>query len=114
MADPQRLRQVLLNLCSNAIKYNRQGGLVRVSAQAQADGQVSLTVQDSGIGMTSEQMSRLFQPFDRLGAERTKVPGTGLGLVICLGLVNEMGGSLQVQSDPHAGTTATVTLRAAG
>jgi len=114
LADPQRLRQVLLNLCSNAIKYNRQGGLVRVSAAAQADGQVMLTVQDSGIGMTSEQMSRLFQPFDRLGAERTKVPGTGLGLVICLGLVNEMGGSLQLQSEPRAGTTATVTLRSAG
>ncbi len=113
LADPQRLRQVLLNLCSNAIKYNRQGGLVRVSADARADGQVTLTVQDSGIGMTSEQMSRLFQPFDRLGAERTKVPGTGLGLVICLGLVNEMGGSLQLESEPRAGTTATVTLQPA-
>jgi PAS domain S-box-containing protein len=114
VADPQRLRQVLLNLGSNAIKYNRQGGRVQVAARSDADGTVTLTVRDTGIGMTAEQLQRLFQPFERLGAERTQVQGTGLGLVICRGLVSEMGGSLMVTSEVRAGTTATLTLRAAG
>lgn len=113
MADPQRLRQVLLNLGSNAVKYNRQGGNVRVSARRDGPETVTLSVQDTGIGMTSEQLNRLFQPFDRLGAERSKVPGTGLGLVICRSLVVEMGGSLVLTSEPCSGTTATVILRAA-
>jgi signal transduction histidine kinase len=113
LADPQRLRQVLLNLGSNAIKYNRQGGTVHVSAWLNDEGAVTLSVQDTGIGMTSEQLARLFQPFDRLGAERTKVPGTGLGLVICRSLVVEMGGSLTLTSLPRSGTAATVILRAA-
>ena len=113
LADMQRLRQVLLNLGSNAIKYNRQGGEVQVAAQADVAGKVSITVKDTGIGMTPEQLERLFQPFDRLGAERTRVQGTGLGLVICQALVNEMGGSLVVSSEARAGTTATITLPAA-
>lgn len=113
-ANPQRLRQVLVNLASNAIKYNRQGGRVQVSAQATSGGRVSIVVQDTGIGMTPEQLERLFQPFDRLGAERTRVQGTGLGLVICKALVEEMGGSLEMRSEVRVGTTATVTLPAAG
>lgn len=110
LADPQRLRQVLLNLGSNAIKYNRQGGRVHITAVGEADGTVAITVQDTGIGMTTEQLDRLFQPFDRLGAENTQVPGTGLGLVISRGLVSEMGGALQVSSQPRVGTGVTLTL----
>lgn len=113
-ADPLRLRQVLVNLGSNAIKYNRQGGVVRITAEIVAEHRVQLAVQDSGIGMTAAQLERLFQPFDRLGAERTKVPGTGLGLVICQSLVAEMGGKLLLESEPRVGTTATLTLRLAG
>jgi signal transduction histidine kinase len=114
LADTQRLRQVLLNLGSNAIKYNRQGGQVQVAAQADAAGSVVITVQDTGIGMTPQQLGRLFQPFDRLGAERTRVEGTGLGMVICKALVAEMNGALLVTSQARVGTTATVTLPAAG
>jgi signal transduction histidine kinase len=113
MADARRLRQVLLNIGSNAIKYNRQGGVVRWRA-IEANGMVALQIEDHGIGMTAEQLDRLFQPFDRLGAERTKIPGTGLGLVISRSLVEEMGGTLTVQSTSRSGTTVTVSLPSAG
>jgi PAS domain S-box-containing protein len=112
MADRQRLRQVLLNIASNAVKYNRQGGTVTVRAEQVADA-VSLVVQDNGIGMTPEQLARLYQPFERLGAERTSIPGTGLGLVISRSLMDEMGGALVLQSAARAGTTVTLTLPAA-
>ena len=113
VADAQRLRQVLINLGSNAIKYNRQGGSVRIRAAPTAAGMVQITIHDNGIGMTGQQLERLFQPFERLGAELTAVPGTGLGLVIARSLVVEMGGSLSVDSVSRVGTTVTVLLRAA-
>jgi len=112
-ADAQRLRQVLLNLGSNAIKYNRKGGKVRFEAGAASHGVVTLRVSDQGIGMTPEQLQRLFQPFDRLGAERTSIPGTGLGLVIARSLIVDMGGSLNVESRPREGTTVIIELPAA-
>ena len=110
LAEPQRLRQVLVNLLSNAIKYNRPGGKVRLSASALNPTTAQLVVQDDGIGMTPEQQQRLFQPFERLGAERTKTPGTGLGLVIARGLVQQMAGQLLLTSEPRVGTTVTFTL----
>lgn len=110
-ADELRLRQVLLNVASNAIKYSLQGGKVRISAGPGEPGFVALVVQDQGIGMTAEQLGLLFQPFERLGAERTKVPGTGLGLVIARSMVGEMGGSLALTSAPREGTTVTLQLR---
>lgn len=113
MADPRRLRQVVLNVVSNAIKYNRQGGEVQIRAQRLPEAGVSLTIQDHGIGMTREQTDRLFQPFERLGAENTTVSGTGLGLVISRGLVTEMGGNLSIESESRSGTRVTITLRAA-
>ncbi|WP_127999423.1 hybrid sensor histidine kinase/response regulator [Piscinibacter defluvii] len=109
MADARRLRQVLLNIGSNAIKYNRTGGVVRWDA-TESHGRVELRIEDEGIGMTPEQLDRLFQPFDRLGAERTTIPGTGLGLVISRSLVEEMGGTLTVRSVSRSGTTVTVSL----
>lgn len=111
-ADAQRLRQVLLNVGSNAIKYNRKGGKVWFEASAATDGVVTVRVRDQGIGMTPEQLQRLFQPFERLGAELTSVPGTGLGLMIARGLVVDMGGSLKVESRPREGTTVSIALQA--
>jgi PAS domain S-box-containing protein len=113
IADARRLRQVLLNIGSNAIKYNREGGRVLLRAHAPGADTVQLTVEDGGIGMTPEQLERLFQPFDRLGAEQTKVPGTGLGLVIARSLVTEMGGTLVVRSKPRVGTKVSLALRLA-
>ncbi len=112
MADAQRLREVLLNLVSNAIKYNRQGGKVQLRAARVSEVMVELRIEDHGIGMTREQLDHLFQPFERLGAERTKIPGTGLGLVISRSLVVEMGGTLSVACESRSGTTVTLALRA--
>jgi PAS domain S-box-containing protein len=113
-ADPRRLKQVLSNLFSNAIKYNRAGGEVRVSAEALADGTVELRVADTGRGMTADQLLRLFQPFERLGAQHTGVQGTGLGLALCKQLVEAMGGRIDARSQPGVGSVFAVRLQAWG
>ena len=113
VADRTRLRQVVLNLGSNAIKYNRSGGTVRISAAAIGAGRVELRVEDTGIGMTPGQLQRLFQPFERLGRETSGIPGTGIGLVIAHSLVADMGGTLRLTSAEGTGTVATVELPAA-
>jgi PAS domain S-box-containing protein len=110
LADRQRLRQVLMNIGSNAIKYNRDGGSVVVRAERQADGTVLLSLQDTGTGMTAEQLARLYQPFERLGRETSNVAGTGLGLIITRSLVESMGGHMDIVSQPGAGTRVSVTL----
>ena len=104
LADATRLRQVLLNIGSNAIKYNLPCGQVTWHAQTLSDGKIRLTAEDTGQGMSAAQMARLFEPFERLGQETSGIPGTGLGLVITQRLVQEMGGMLTVDSVPGVGT----------
>jgi PAS domain S-box-containing protein len=108
-ADPVRLRQVLVNLLSNAIKYNRPGGRVMLEAMP-VDGQVMFNVTDTGPGLSAEQVSHLFEPFNRLGAERTNVEGTGIGLVIVKRLTDLMHGRLDVSSAPGTGSSFKVWL----
>jgi PAS domain S-box-containing protein len=110
MADRQRFKQVLLNLLSNAVKYNRAGGTVRVAARAAGDDIVRVSVSDTGKGVSPELVGRLFQPFDRLGAERTEVQGTGLGLALCKRLVEAMGGRIGVDTVAGEGATFWVEL----
>jgi PAS domain S-box-containing protein len=107
--DMLHLRQVVLNLLSNAIKYNRTGGRVQLSVVAEAQALV-LCVQDTGAGMTEQQLAHLFEPFNRLGRDRTGVDGTGIGLVVTRSLVEAMKGSIQITSQPGEGTTAVVRL----
>jgi len=102
-ADPHRLGQVLANLLSNAVKYNRRGGSVHVRV-AQDGVRTRVEVEDTGIGMDEAQLAALFQPFNRLGRERSGVEGTGIGLVIARGLAVLMAGSLTAASRPGAGT----------
>ncbi|HEU4459455.1 MAG TPA: ATP-binding protein [Methylibium sp.] len=108
-ADAMRLRQVLVNLLSNAIKYNRPGGRVTVAIDTALD-RVSLAVTDTGFGLTPAQQAHLFEPFNRLGAERGSVDGTGLGLAITLRLVELMAGSITVHSESDRGSTFVVDL----
>ncbi len=111
-ADRKRLKQVVSNLLSNAIKYNRRGGWVRLSSRADAQG-VELHVADSGSGLSAAQRERLFQPFERLGAQRGPVAGTGLGLALSRQLAEAMGGSLDVlASAPGVGSTFALRLPA--
>jgi PAS domain S-box-containing protein len=108
-ADRQRLIQVMLNLLTNAIKYGNAGGQVVISAVAGPEA-VDIAVSDDGPGMSEEQQARLFQPFERLGAERSYVQGTGLGLALSRQLSAAMGGTITVQSAEGAGATFTVRL----
>jgi protein-histidine pros-kinase len=112
IADKGRLRQVLLNLLSNAVKYNRESGSIAISSRT-ADGFVSVTVSDTGPGIAAQDLSRLFQPFERLGVQTGEIEGTGIGLAISRGLMEMMGGSIGVSSAVGEGTRFTVTLPAA-
>ena len=109
-ADRQRLKQVLLNLLANAIKYNRPGGRVDISFAITPTGRVRTTIADTGIGIARDEISKLFEPFERLGAERTQIEGTGLGLALSKGLTEAMGGTIEVDSDPGIGSAFTVEL----
>jgi signal transduction histidine kinase len=141
-ADRTRLRQVLLNLLSNAVKYNREGGAVRLQVEevAQADdvgpaadlagvagdgavgdagpgealGWVRVGVTDTGHGLDAEKRARLFQAFDRLGAEEGPVPGVGIGLALARRMVELMGGRIEVESEPGHGSTFWVHLPGSG
>ena len=109
LADPRRVREVLTNLVSNAIKYNRPDGWVRLLHGHDAR-RVWLAVVDGGIGMTPQQQAHLFEPFNRLGADRLPVVGHGLGLSIARTLTHAMGGTLRVQSVPGEGSRFTLEL----
>jgi signal transduction histidine kinase len=113
LADPRRLRQVLLNLISNGIKYNRISGSITLRVRRDGASQVRLDVADTGIGMTADQIGRLFEPFERLGAHGSGIEGTGLGLAVCKALTESMGGRIEVYSIPGSGSTFSVRLRAA-
>jgi PAS domain S-box-containing protein len=111
LADRQRVRQILLNLLSNAVKYNMDGGRVWVSWELDED-VVWLSVRDEGPGIPPDLQERLFQPFDRLGAESTAVEGAGIGLALTQSLAALMGGAVSVRSTPGEGATFLVTLPA--
>lgn len=113
IADRQRLVQALLNLLSNAVKYTHPGGRVTVECGPGEAGRVRMAVADTGIGIPAALLERLFEPFQRLGAERTSVEGTGLGLSLSRGLVELMNGSIQVESVEGKGSTFAICLPAA-
>ena len=111
-SDPSRVRQIVLNLVSNAIKYNRRGGRVCLGIE-RVPGRVRIVVRDDGLGMTPAQLSQLFQPFNRLGREWGTTPGMGIGLVLVRQLARLLGGDVDVQSASGSGTTVRVSLPAA-
>jgi len=111
LADRQRLKQVLLNLLANAVKYNREGGTVTVSCATVAGERLRIAVRDTGYGIPPERLDRLFAPFDRLGAELGSIEGTGMGLALSKGLVEAMGGRIEVESTVDVGSTFSIELR---
>lgn len=104
-ADRTRLRQVLLNFISNAVKYNREGGSVWVACTAAAGERVRISVRDTGLGVAPDKQAELFQPFNRLGAERSEIEGTGIGLTITKQLVVMMHGEIGMTSTSGEGST---------
>lgn len=111
VADPTRLHQCLVNLLSNAIKYNRPQGYVEIRVNTESGGAI-LEVEDTGLGMTEEQVAHLFEPFNRLGRARA-AHGYGIGLVLTKLLVTAMQGRLEVSSIAGQGTCFRLTLPAA-
>ena len=105
LADRTRLKQVLINLLTNAIKYNYEGGRVRVEMRAYDDELVQLRIIDTGPGIAEGRLSELFQPFNRLDAENTDTEGTGIGLTITRRITEMMGGSIGVESEVGVGST---------
>lgn len=105
MADHTRLKQVVLNLISNAIKYNRKGGSIYLSCSVNNEDQSQITVRDTGYGIESSRLEELFEPFNRLGKENGAIEGLGIGLVVTKNLVEMMGFTLNVNSVVDEGTT---------
>lgn len=112
-ADATRVRQVLINLASNAIKYTPSGGRARLMLASVPPDRVRLTVADNGLGISAEQQKQMFDPFNRLGQETSNRPGTGLGLTITKSLVELMHGDLKVESALGVGSEFSVLLPAA-
>ncbi|MBN8487583.1 MAG: response regulator [Burkholderiales bacterium] len=112
LGDERAIRQVLAHLLSNAVKYNRPGGRVQVCAERQGVW-VRMAVEDTGLGLETRELQQLFQPFQRAGAERRRVPGSGLGLVLVRELVSAMRGQVSASSQPGTGSRFTVELPAA-
>jgi PAS domain S-box-containing protein len=113
LVDATRLKQVLLNLMSNAVKYNHDKGKVTIECKEFDNNLLRISVTDTGIGLTQDQQLQLFQPFERLGAEKSEIEGTGIGLVITKRLVELMQGGIGVESITGQGSTFWVDIRRA-
>ncbi len=109
-ADPKRVRQILSNLVSNAIKYNRRGGQVEIWVDEVGKSEMTLKVRDTGMGIALEQSDAVFEPFERLDWEFSPVEGAGMGLSVSKALVEAMGGTLGLESELDKGSTFFFTL----
>jgi phosphoserine phosphatase RsbU/P len=114
MADPDRLRQVLVNLAGNAVKYTGQGGSIRISvSRREKDGRLwgTIAVEDTGSGISPEEIGSIFRPYYRVpGSEADAPEGAGLGLAISRELIRQMDGEIEVESEPGRGSTFTIYL----
>ncbi len=110
--DARRIRQILLNVLTNAHKYTPEGGHILVTARRNKDGGATVAIVDTGIGMTAEEMAIAIEPFGQVQSMYTRSQeGSGLGLAIARGLARQHGGDLYLESEPNVGTTAVLTLR---
>jgi CheY-like chemotaxis protein len=110
-ADRVRLKQILNNLISNAIKYNREHGTVEVVCTVTKEDRIRISVKDGGVGLTPDKLANLFQPFNRLGQESGSVEGTGIGLVVTKRLIDLMEGTIGVESVVGVGSEFWVELK---
>ena len=112
-ADQTRIKQALMNLIRNAINFTREGGKISISAEKKRDG-VEISIKDTGVGISSDDLSRIFEPFVRTPINRggTANSGAGLGLALVKNIIELHGGSIDIESVENVGTTVTVLLGA--
>jgi len=113
-ADKTRLRQVLINILSNAIKYNCDNGSVTIDVELRENNKVYLSIKDTGLGIDKDQIGKLFDPFERLGFKGGSIDGTGIGLTVTKQLIDAMRGEIGVESKKGEGTTFWFTLSQSG
>ena len=115
MADNNRLKQVMLNLINNAVKYNREGGTITLKTElrqpeSRDNSMLRISVSDTGLGINQEDIHRLFMSFERIGADKSEIEGTGLGLAVVKKLMTAMDGEVGVNSTPGQGSTFWIEL----
>jgi CheY-like chemotaxis protein len=115
IADRLRLKQVLINLLNNAVKYNNEEGSVTITTALKPAGEqenklIRISITDTGVGIKPENIGKLFQPFERIGADKTDTEGTGLGLMVVKKLIEAMSGKVGVESKVGAGSTFWIEL----
>jgi signal transduction histidine kinase len=113
MVDKAKIRQVLANLLSNAVKYSSEGGMIRIVGEPLQD-RYQVCIEDQGVGMSPEQMEKIFDKFYRADASNTGIPGTGLGMNIVNYLVKAHGGEVRVESELGKGTMVRFTIPVKG
>ena len=109
-ADRTRLKQVFINFIDNAVKYNVHGGSIQLSVSRENDDWARIRIKDTGVGISEENLERLFEPFNRLGYESSGIPGTGIGLVLSRRLIEAMGGHVEVISEENKGSQFDIVL----
>lgn len=108
--DVSRFRQVALNIISNAVKYNRPGGEINISAEHNSTGELRILIADTGYGIPVDKQDKVFEPFDRLGRESGTIEGSGIGLTISKRLVELLGGDIDFKSEENAGSVFWIDL----
>jgi signal transduction histidine kinase len=111
LGDRKRIKQILLNFLSNAIKYNQEAGTVTINAETPRQDKLRILISDTGKGLTELEQQSLFNSFERLGANKTDIEGTGLGLSITKQLAELMGGKVGVNSTVGKGSTFWLELK---
>jgi signal transduction histidine kinase len=110
LADPKRLVQVLVNLLSNAIRYNHENGTVTIDIASMPDSEVRISIRDTGVGISEEDRLTIFEPFNNVGDRFAGVEGMGISLAICKRLIDLMGGRIGFDSESGIGTTFWIDL----
>src|SRR5262249_43048900 len=108
-ADERKIRQVVLNLLSNSIKFTPEGGRIEVTVRP-SDGSIEISVKDTGIGISPEDQEAAFEEFRQVGRSDKKAEGTGLGLTLCRKFIELHGGRIWVKSEVGQGSTFTFTI----